>query len=81
MNSFTFFTKPIFYGSSNSTGTGKSDLDIAEVNQQIKEIHNINAGLQQPCHCDYPCHCERMNLEMHKRRDALGKSIKTALDI
>lgn len=81
MESFTFFTKPIFYGNGNAEGTGPSDLAVNEVNKQIAEVHSINSSLQQPCHCDYPCHCERMNLETHKLKRALGESIKKALGI
>lgn len=76
MKTFSFFTTSIFYGAGDITKS-----DVAELNRQVEMVHSINSGMQQSCHCDYPCKCESMNMAMHKLKDALGKSIKAALDI
>ena len=76
MNSYTYFTKPIFYGAGET-----SAKNVNELNRQIEEIHSINSGIQQPCHCDHECDCEEQFQRELEFKKQLGESIKKALNI
>ncbi len=73
------FNGRIFYGNGDLT-----KRDIEELNLQIAEVHSINSGLQQPCHCvseEAHKRCKEAEAEGKARLKVLGKSIKKALGI
>lgn len=81
---YTPFTKPIFYGNSNRLGNGPTDLAIRELDWQVKLMHSLNSGLQQPAHPENKAHAKllaRQDARLRKDRRALARSIKIALNI
>lgn len=60
---------------------GKYYEYLHDLQKQIEELANIDAGLAQTCHCSEPCGCEEQRQYWTTERNWLAANIRKALMI